>query len=46
MIVTLTPNPSIDRTVALAGELRRGAVQRADSMTSQAGGKGVTSIRV
>ena len=26
MIVTLTPNPSIDRTVALAGELVRGAL--------------------
>ena len=24
MILTLTPNPSIDRTVALAGELVRG----------------------
>ena len=28
MIVTLTPNPSIDRTVALAEPLVRGAVQR------------------
>ena len=28
MIVTLTPHPSTDRTVPLAGELRRGAVQR------------------
>ena len=26
MIVTLTPNPSIDRTVTLAGPLERGAV--------------------
>ena len=30
MIVTLTANPSIDRTVALAGPLARGSVQRAD----------------
>jgi 1-phosphofructokinase len=45
MIVTLTPNPSIDRTVTLAGPLRRGAVQRADAVTSQAGGKGVNISR-
>ncbi|MEO5709266.1 MAG: 1-phosphofructokinase family hexose kinase [Nocardioidaceae bacterium] len=45
MIVTLTPNPSIDRTVALAGELVRGAVLRAGSVTSQAGGKGVNISR-
>jgi len=45
VIVTLTPNPSIDRTVTLAGKLRRGAVQRADTVTSQAGGKGVNISR-
>ena len=45
MIVTLTPNPSHDRTVALAGRLERGAVQRAESVTSQAGGKGVNISR-
>ena len=45
MIVTLTPNPSIDRTVTLAGRLERGAVQRAESVTSQAGGKGVNISR-
>ena len=45
MIVTLTPNPSIDRTVSLAGELVRGAVLRAESVTSQAGGKGVNISR-
>ncbi|MCW2853831.1 MAG: PfkB domain protein [Nocardioides sp.] len=45
MIVTLTPNPSVDRTVTLAGELRRGAVQRAEAVTSQAGGKGVNISR-
>ncbi|MEO9322167.1 1-phosphofructokinase family hexose kinase [Nocardioides sp. C4-1] len=45
MIVTLTPNPSHDRTVTLAGHLERGAVQRATSVTSQAGGKGVNISR-
>ena len=29
MIVTLTPNPSIDRTVTLSAPLTRGAVHRA-----------------
>jgi 1-phosphofructokinase len=38
MIVTLTPNPSVDRTVALTSRLERGAVLRACSMISQAGG--------
>ena len=45
MILTLTPNPSIDRTVALEGELARGQVQRVMSMTAQAGGKGVNISR-
>jgi 1-phosphofructokinase len=45
MILTLTPNPSIDRTVTLSGELQRGAVLRAESVTSQAGGKGVNISR-
>jgi 1-phosphofructokinase len=45
MILTLTPNPSIDRTVALAGVLERGAVLRAESVTSQSGGKGVNISR-
>jgi 1-phosphofructokinase len=45
MIVTLTPNPSTDRTVTLAGELQRGAVLRAESVTSQSGGKGVNISR-
>jgi 1-phosphofructokinase len=44
-IVTLTANPSIDRTVALPGPLERGGVQRVDQMTSQAGGKGVNISR-
>ncbi|MGZ6752810.1 MAG: 1-phosphofructokinase, partial [Nocardioides sp.] len=45
MIVTLTPNPSHDRTVTLAHPLERGAVQRAESVISQAGGKGVNISR-
>ncbi|MDY6997175.1 MAG: 1-phosphofructokinase family hexose kinase [Actinomycetota bacterium] len=45
MIVTVTPNPSIDRTVTLPGQLTRGAVHRVTSVTSQAGGKGVNVAR-
>ena len=41
MIVTLTPNPSIDSTLALSDELTRGAVQRLDTVTAVAGGKGI-----
>jgi len=44
-IVTLTANPSFDRTVGLPGVLERGAVHRVDAMTSQAGGKGVNISR-
>lgn len=45
MIVTVTPNPSIDRTVALSTPLTRGAVHRATSATSEPGGKGVNVAR-
>ncbi len=45
MIVTLTPNPSTDRTVVLGGTLVRGEVLRAVSETSQAGGKGINISR-
>jgi 1-phosphofructokinase len=45
MIVTVTPNPSIDRTVTLAGPLTRGAVHRVGSVTSEPGGKGVNVAR-
>lgn len=41
MILTLTPNPSIDATMQLDSELRRGHVQRPTSITQVAGGKGV-----
>ena len=45
MIVTVTPNPSIDRTVALPGELVRGAVHRATAVSVEPGGKGVNVAR-
>lgn len=41
MIITVTPNPSIDRTQALAGPLTVGGVNRVRHGTDQAGGKGV-----
>jgi len=45
LVVTLTANPSFDRTVALPVPLERGAVHRVEAMTSQAGGKGVNISR-
>ncbi|MET4093640.1 hexose kinase [Arthrobacter sp. UYCu712] len=45
MIVTLTANPSLDRTVALPGPLLRGEVQRAISVSQESGGKGVNVSR-
>ena len=45
MIVTVTPNPSIDRTVTLPGPLVRGGVQRATSVSCEPGGKGVNVAR-
>ncbi|MGI9124981.1 MAG: 1-phosphofructokinase family hexose kinase [Mycobacterium sp.] len=45
MIITVTPNPSIDRTVTLPGELVRGAVHRVGSVSSEPGGKGVNVAR-
>ena len=44
MIITLTPNPSVDRTVAF-DELHRGAVNRATSSRIDPGGKGVNVSR-
>lgn len=41
MILTLTPNPSIDATMHLASPLRRGQVNRPVSVSQVAGGKGV-----
>jgi len=45
VIITLTANPSHDRTVTLTEPLSRGSVQRASSVISQAGGKGVNISR-
>ncbi len=45
MILTVTPNPSIDRTVVLPGTLHRGGVHRADAVLFQPGGKGVNISR-
>jgi 1-phosphofructokinase len=44
MIVTLTPNPSLDRTVSIT-ELQRGEVQRATTSRLDPGGKGVNISR-
>ncbi|MFZ3452019.1 1-phosphofructokinase family hexose kinase [Arthrobacter sp. 7Tela_A1] len=44
-IVTLTANPSLDRTIELAGTLVRGAVQRAAGSHEESGGKGVNVCR-
>ncbi len=45
MIVTLTVNPSLDRTVSLLQPLERGAVQRAAASHEEPGGKGVNVTR-
>ena len=45
MIVTLTANPSLDRTIELPGVLVRGGVQRAHATDEQPGGKGVNVSR-
>ena len=45
MIVTLTVNPSLDRTIGLAQPLERGEVQRVAASTEEPGGKGVNVTR-
>ncbi|TSD96604.1 1-phosphofructokinase [Skermania sp. ID1734] len=45
MILTVTPNPSIDRTVTLDSPLVRGAVHRVRSVSTEPGGKGVNVAR-
>ncbi|GAA3210672.1 1-phosphofructokinase family hexose kinase [Microbacterium terregens] len=45
-IVTLTANPSLDRTITLGGALRPGEVQAAASAREDAGGKGINVARV
>ena len=46
MIVTLTPNPSLDRTVTLPGPLVRGGVNPLSGVVVEPGGKGVNVARV
>lgn len=46
MIVTLTANPSIDRTIVLDGPLRSGEVRRAVHVRQEPGGKGINVARV
>ena len=46
MIVTLTANPSLDRTVTLPAPLQIGDVQSALSAREDAGGKGINVARV
>jgi 1-phosphofructokinase len=45
MILTVTPNPSIDRTIALDSPLTRGAVHRVASVSVEPGGKGINVAR-
>lgn len=45
MILTVTLNPSFDRTIDLAEPLRRGQVQRAFRSSQEPGGKGVNVAR-
>ncbi|GAA1809363.1 1-phosphofructokinase family hexose kinase [Nesterenkonia flava] len=45
MIVTVTPNPSLDKTVELSGPLAVGQVQRATGQHAEPGGKGVNIAR-
>jgi len=45
VIVTFTPNPSLDKTLELDAALRTGAVQRATGHSAEPGGKGVNISR-
>jgi 1-phosphofructokinase len=44
-VVTLTANPSLDRTLALPGPLERGSVARLGVSSTEPGGKGVNVSR-
>lgn len=46
MIITLTANPSLDRTISLPGPLQRGGVLRSSGARVDPGGKGVNVARV
>lgn len=45
-ILTVTANPSVDRTLELPAPLTRGGVQRARAVRAEPGGKGVNVSRV
>lgn len=45
MIVTFTPNPSLDRTARVLGTIQRGNVHRLADITTEPGGKGVNVAR-
>ncbi|MFW0784789.1 1-phosphofructokinase family hexose kinase [Gordonia sp. CPCC 206044] len=45
-ILTVTANPSLDRTLELPAPLHRGGVQRATAVRAEPGGKGVNVARV
>ena len=45
MILTVTLNPSFDRTIELTAPLERGQVQRAAGVVQEPGGKGVNVSR-
>lgn len=45
MIVTVTPNPSLDRSASLAGPITRGQVLRLADISTVAAGKGVNISR-
>ncbi len=45
-VVTLTANPSLDRTLVLPGALTRGGVARLGASSTEPGGKGVNVARV
>ena len=44
-VVTLTANPSLDRTLTLPGALHRGGVARLGASSTEPGGKGVNVAR-
>lgn len=45
MIVTVTPNPSLDRSASLTGPIVRGQVHRLEHLSTVAAGKGVNISR-
>lgn len=46
MIVTVTPNPALDLTYAIGGDLVGGSVNRVVAVSERAGGKGVNVARI